>query len=110
MLIREEGVAYGTQKQALNALVFFYREGCHREQVDLQVRFRKTKRRAPVVLAVEEMLALIDRLGGAIKLAAQLQYGAPPVMRALRSWLAPQLKQASKMQQQQAPVQTHLPT
>jgi integron integrase len=76
VLIREEGVAYSTQKQALNALVFFYREGCHREQVDLQVRFRKTERRAPVVLAVEEVLALIDRLGGAIKLAAQLQYGA----------------------------------
>ena len=75
-LIMEEGVAYGTQKQALNALVFFYREVCGCEEVDLQVRFRKTERRVPVVLSVNEVLSLIGRLDGAVKLAAQLQYGA----------------------------------
>jgi integron integrase len=75
-LVSEEGIAYGTQKQALNALVFFYRDVCGYEEVELNVRFRKTERRMPVVLSTQEVLALIDRLDGATKVAAQLQYGA----------------------------------
>ena len=75
-LITDEGKAYSTQKVALNALVFFYREVCGHEEVDLQVRFRKTEKRVPVVLSISEVLALIDRLDGVVKVAAQLQYGA----------------------------------
>ena len=60
---------------ALNALVFFYRDVCGCEEVDLQVRFRKTEKRIPVVLSTSEVLALIDRLDGAIKVAASCNMG-----------------------------------
>jgi len=64
------------QKQALNALVFFYREVCGRDEVDLEVRLRRTERRIPVVLNVGELLALIGKLKEPYRLAAELQYGA----------------------------------
>lgn len=37
-LVDKEKVAFATQKQALNALVFFFREVCAMEEVDLEVR------------------------------------------------------------------------
>jgi integron integrase len=68
-------VAFATQKQALNALVFFYRDVCGMEEVRLEVKLRKTKTREPVVLTKEELMGLLDRLEGQHRLAAELQYG-----------------------------------
>ena len=42
-LVEKEKVSYSTQKQALNALVFFFREVCGMEEVRLEVRLRKTE-------------------------------------------------------------------
>ena len=74
-LVTAGRVSYATQKQALNALVFFYRDVCGMEEVRLDVKLRKTKRREPVVLSKEELLCLLDRLEGQCRLAAELQYG-----------------------------------
>ena len=74
-LVAERKVAYATQKQALNALVFFYRDVCGMESVDLQVRLRKTTPRMPVVLAVKEVLAVLERIDERYALMAKIQYG-----------------------------------
>jgi integron integrase len=75
-LVTEEQRSFGTQKQALNALVFFFREVCGHEEVDLKVKLRKTSRRVPVVLNVKEILALFERLKPHHRLMAEVQYGA----------------------------------
>lgn len=75
-LVNEGKRSFSTQKQALNALVFFYRDVCGHEAVDLQVKMRKMKPRAPVVLAVEEVLAVIGKLEAHYQTMASLQYGA----------------------------------
>ena len=49
-LVIDEKQSFSTQKQALNALVFFYREVCGKEEVDLQVKLRQTTPRIPVIL------------------------------------------------------------
>ena len=74
-LVAESKVAFATQKQALNALVFFYRDVCGMENVLLDVTLRPTKKRMPVVLTKAELLGLLDRLEGQYRLAAELQYG-----------------------------------
>ena len=76
MLVEKEKVAYATQKQALNALVFFYRDVCGREEIDLQVKLRKTSRRQPVILSRAELMSLMDKVEPRYKTAALLQYGA----------------------------------
>ena len=75
-LVTDENVAFSTQKQALNGLVFYFKEVCGREEVDMQVRLRKTPKRVPVVLNVREILTLIDKMEEPMRLAAQLQYGS----------------------------------
>ncbi len=74
-LVADSKVSFATQKQALNALVFFYRDVCGIEDVRLDVTLRKTKPRMPVVLTREELLGLLDRLEGPYRLAAEMQYG-----------------------------------
>lgn len=68
--------SFSTQKQALNALVFFYRDVCGEETVELGVKMRKLKQRAHVILSVGEVLAIIGKLEGRYKTMASLQYGA----------------------------------
>jgi len=75
-LVSERKVAFSTQKQALNALVFFFREVCGMEEVDLEVRLRKTEPRLPVVLDVKEVLAVLDKIDERFALMARIQYGA----------------------------------
>ena len=75
-LVIETNISYATQKQALNALAFFYRDVCGRMKVDLQVRLRKRERHIPVVLSMPEVIRLIEKLEPKYKLKAQLQYGA----------------------------------
>jgi len=74
-LVAEKRVSFATQKQALNALMFFYRDVCGMEDVRMEVKLRKTRQREPVVLTKEELLGLLDRLEGQYRLAAELQYG-----------------------------------
>jgi integron integrase len=73
--VDERKVSYATQKQALNALVFFYKAVCGMEEVDLEVRLRKTEPRIPVVLDVKEVIAVLDRIDAKYGLMARIQYG-----------------------------------
>jgi len=75
ILVSEQRLAYSTQKQALNALVFLYKDVCGMKEVDLGIRLRKTPQRIPVVLDVQEIMAMIEKLEPAYKVPAKLQYG-----------------------------------
>lgn len=75
-VIHEDKSAYSTQKQALNALAFFFKDVCGREEVDLKVEFQKTPKKIPVVLNQEEVQAVIGALPPVYQLAAGLQYGS----------------------------------
>ena len=75
-LVEKEKVAFSTQKQALNALVFFFKDVCGFAEVDLHVKLRKTGKRAHVVLSKAELMGLIERLEEVYKTPALLQYGA----------------------------------
>jgi integron integrase len=74
--VDERKVSYATQKQALNALVFFYKAVCGMEEVDLEVRLRKTAPRMPVVLDVAEVLKVLDKIDAKYGLMARIQYGS----------------------------------
>jgi integron integrase len=74
-LVTERKVSFSTQKQALNALVFFLKDVCGREEVIFDVRLRKTAKRLPVILDVGEVMAILDRMDGCFGLMARIQYG-----------------------------------
>lgn len=76
-LAAEKNVAASTQRQALNALVFFFRNVLGREPGDL-TGFQASRRppRVPTVLTSAECIRLFDQLEGTTKLMAQLMYGA----------------------------------
>lgn len=69
-------VASGTQRVALNALVFLYREVLGRE-LELDDGFTRApaKHRIPVVLTPEEVRRLLAQLGGCRRLMTALMYG-----------------------------------
>ena len=71
-----EKQSFSSQKQALNALVFFFREVCDHEDVDLQVKLRKTPKRIPVVPNFREIVAILGRLEPTHRLMAEVQYGS----------------------------------
>ena len=75
MLVTEEKQSFSSQKQALNALVFFFKEVCGQEEVDLEVRLRRTPKRIPVVINFQEILAILNRLDERCRLMAEVQYG-----------------------------------
>ena len=50
-VVDDEDCAYSTQKQALNALAFFFKQVCGVEDPVFGVRLRKTGARIPVVLS-----------------------------------------------------------
>ena len=75
-LVTVERQSFGSQKQALNALVFFFREVCGDAEVDLHVKLRKTPKRIPVVPNFQEIVAILDRLEFPHRLMAEVQYGA----------------------------------
>jgi integrase len=70
-------VAVATQKQALNALVFLFREGLGREAGDLS-GFQLARRgpRAPTVLTRQECQGLFEAMTGTSRLMAELMYGS----------------------------------
>ena len=78
-VVDDEDCAYATQKQALNALAFFFKHVCGVEDPVFQVKLKKTGARVPVVLSKPEAQQVFEKLesaGGQHALAARLQYGA----------------------------------
>ena len=89
-VVADEDCAYSTQKQALNALAFFFKYVLGVEDPVFGVRLKKTSARVPVVLSQNETQRLFENLdkpkseskrqstGVAMcyGLAARLQYGA----------------------------------
>lgn len=78
-VVEDEDCAFSTQKQALNALAFFFKQVCGVEEPVFGVRLRKTEARIPVVLSEEETRKVFSKLDegkGCHGLAARLQYGA----------------------------------
>lgn len=75
-LAERQKVAASTQNQALNALVFMYREVVGREPGEFE-SFARAKRpkRLPVVLSREETRALLEKLEGTQRLIGQFLYG-----------------------------------
>ncbi len=73
----ERAVAAATQRQALNALVFFFREVLEREPGDLSGYTRSSRpKRVPEILSVAECRLLFSRITGTARLMAEMQYGA----------------------------------
>jgi integron integrase len=70
-------VSKSTQKQALNALVFLFREGLGREAGDLK-GFQMSRRgpRVPTVLSSKECGRLFEAMEGTARLMAELMYGS----------------------------------
>src|SRR5882672_2207218 len=70
-------VSRSTQKQALNALVFLFREGLGREAGDLS-GFQTSRRgpRVPSVLSRKECQRLFEAVEGTPRLMAELMYGS----------------------------------
>jgi hypothetical protein len=50
--------------------VFFFKEVCGQEEVDLELRLRRTPKRIPVVINFEEILAILNRLDECYRLMA----------------------------------------
>ena len=72
----EEHVSAGTQKQALNAGVFFLRDVLKRDLGDFSDYVRANPSRYyPVVYSRTEMTRLLERMQGKWRLMARLQYG-----------------------------------
>jgi integron integrase len=76
-LASEQHVSASTQNQALNAILFLYREVLRKDigYVEGVVRAKKA-RRLPVVLTKEEVKTILGRLGGTPWFMAMLLYGA----------------------------------
>lgn len=85
-VVLDEDCAYSTQKQALNALAFFFKFVLAVAEPVFGVRLKKTEARMPVVLSQEETQRVLRELNAPLKapkktdgsygLAARLQYGA----------------------------------
>ncbi|MDE0826533.1 MAG: integron integrase, partial [Akkermansiaceae bacterium] len=84
-LVTEKQIGFETQKKALNAIVFFLKEVCGIKEVQLNVRLKRTPKREKVVMSVREVLAVLDKLDGDYRLAAEIQYGSGLRLRELVS-------------------------
>lgn len=76
-LASEQHVSASTQNQALNSILFLYRQVLRKDigYVDGVIRAKKS-RRLPVVLTKEEVKKVLGRLTGAPWLMSMLLYGA----------------------------------
>ena len=75
-LATERQLAASTQNQAFSAILFLYQ---HILQIELsRIDFLRAKRpdRLPVVLSIEEVRAIIDRMIGVHRLLVELMYGS----------------------------------
>jgi integrase len=64
-----------TQKIALNALVFLFRE-FFKKEMQLNYKLAKTDQRVPVVFTHLEAMSVIENLTGVYRLISQLLYGS----------------------------------
>jgi integron integrase len=84
-LANERSVAINTQKTALNAVVFLYKQFLGRDLGALQFDKSSKGRRLPMVFSHEEALQVLSFMNGDHKLAASLMYGSGlRVMEAVR--------------------------
>ncbi len=74
-LAQNREVAATTQNQALNALIFLYREVMGIEVEGIDAQRAKHRRRLPVVLTKEEVNSLLANVTGEAGLLCQLLYG-----------------------------------
>ena len=75
-LALNQRVAVSTQNQALNGLVFLYREVLHMDLGDIgKIERPRRPARLPVVLSQAEVGALLGKLSGIQLLIAQVLYG-----------------------------------
>ena len=72
----EQRSSPSTQKQALNALVFFLQEGLRRNPGEFAFRRARAKLRVPTVLTLTECQRVFAQLSGTSRLMAELMYGA----------------------------------
>jgi integron integrase len=72
----EQRASAATQKQALNALVFFLEEGLHRTVGAIDFERARRRLKIPTVLSREECIRLFGQLAGTTRLMAELMYGA----------------------------------
>jgi len=78
-------VSPATQKQALNAIVFFLRDGLGKEPGEIPFRRAKPRLRIPTVLTPEECSRLFLEMEGTLRLLVELLYGTGfRLMEALR--------------------------
>ena len=76
-LANVENVSASTQNQALNALIFLYKEVLHRNNIKINNFIRaKTPERIPVVLSREEVDKVMSNLNGVYLLIGNLLYGS----------------------------------
>jgi integron integrase len=81
-VVADEDCAYSTQKQALNALAFFFKYVLGVEEPVFGVKLKKTSACIPVVLAQSETRDLLEKMDeqenqeARYGLAARIQYGA----------------------------------
>jgi integron integrase len=74
LAVRERSSA-STQKQALNALVFFVQEGLRIQLGEMEFQRARKRVKIPVVLTRDEMGILFEHLNDAYRMMAQLKYG-----------------------------------
>lgn len=72
----ERHVAPSTQNQALNALLFFYKQVLGSKLELINATRATLRRRLPVVLTRDEVSAVLSRMSGKYRLMAELLYGA----------------------------------
>ncbi|WGL17733.1 integron integrase [Microbulbifer bruguierae] len=75
-LVCDRGVSVNTQKTALNAVVFLYRQFLQQDIGELQFRRANKGRKLPVVFTHEEATSVLALMAGSMKLAASLMYGS----------------------------------
>ena len=68
-------VAPGTQRIALNALVFMYSQFLQQPLGALQFSYARPSRRIPVVMSHEEAMTVIDKMDKNYRLMANIMYG-----------------------------------
>lgn len=72
----EKHVAINTQKVALNALVFLYRQIVKRELGDLGFTRATKQRHLPIVLSTEEIAKILNTITPKYKIVIELLYGS----------------------------------
>ena len=76
MLAVRQRASASTQKQALNALVFFMQEALKRQLGEVKFKRAAQRRRVPTVLSREECGRLFEAMEGSGRLMAELAYGS----------------------------------